>query len=128
MGTPNACMYATIYYTFHEITVLLRKYLHHLILYKRLIDDGFGIWHDRGDPEAWNRFCHDVNNFTGSKLKWIIDERSKEVNFLDLTIKINDLDQIKTRTYQKPMNLYLSIPEASSHPRDVMKGIIAGKL
>ena len=45
---------------------------------------------------------------------------------MDLTIKIKDLDQIDTRTYQKPMNLYLYIPEASAHPRNVMKGMIAG--
>ena len=128
MGTPVACMYATIYYCYHEICVLLRKYLRHLLLCKRLIDDGCGIWHDRGDPEAWFRFCHDVNNFVGGKLQWIIEERSREVNFLDINIKINDLNCIETRTYQKPMNLYLYITQNSAHPRGVMKGMIFGEL
>ncbi|KAL7554336.1 hypothetical protein ACHAWF_017782, partial [Thalassiosira exigua] len=85
MGTPSACIYATIYYCYHEICVLLAKYKKYLILYKRLIDDGCGLWNDRGDPGAWDRFCQDVNNFVGGKLKWIIDDRSKEVNFLDIT-------------------------------------------
>ncbi|KAL7531938.1 hypothetical protein ACHAXR_004316 [Thalassiosira sp. AJA248-18] len=82
MGTPSACMNATVYYAFHEITALLQKYSEHLIFYKRLIDDGFGLWNDRGDPEAWFRFCHDVNNFFGGKLEWEIEERSQEVIFL----------------------------------------------
>ncbi|KAL7528140.1 hypothetical protein ACHAXR_002292 [Thalassiosira sp. AJA248-18] len=82
MGTPSACMYATVYYAFHEITVLLQKYSEHLIFYKRLIDDGFGLWNDRCDPEAWFRFCHNVNNSVGGKLKWKPEERSREVIFL----------------------------------------------
>jgi hypothetical protein len=128
MGTPCACMYATIYYAFHEITVLLAKYKEYIILYKRLIDDGFLIWNDRGDADAWANFCQDVNNFVGGKLKWIIEEPSREVNFLDITIKINDCNRIETRTYQKPMNLYLYITESSSHPRDTIKGMIFGEL
>ena len=128
MGTPSACIYATIYYCYHEICVLLAKYKKYLILYKRLIDDGCGLWNDRGDPGAWDRFCQDVNNFVGGKLKWIIDDRSKEVNFLDITIKINELNRIETWTYQKPMNLYLYITENSAHPPGMMRGIIFGEL
>ena len=128
MGTPCACMYATIYYCYHEICVLLAKYERYLILYKRLIDDGCGIWNDRGDLGAWDRFCYDVNNFVGGKLKWVIDERCEEVNFLDITIRINELNRIETRTYQKPMNLYLYITDNSAHPPGVMKGMIFGEL
>ncbi|KAL7537560.1 hypothetical protein ACHAWF_005803 [Thalassiosira exigua] len=88
------------------------------LFYKRLIDDGCFIWNVRGDPGAWDHFCYDVNNFFG-------DERCEEVNFLDITIKINELNRIKTRTYQKPTNLYLYITEISAHPpggdeRDVL--------
>ena len=43
-------------------------------------------------------------------------------------MKITNLDQIKTITYQKAMNLYLNIPEVSSYLRDMMKGTITGKL
>ena len=128
MGTPSACMYATIYYAFHEITVLLKKYEQHLTMYKRLIDDGFGIWNDCGDPSAWERFCYDVNHFPGGKLQWTIEERSREVNFLDITITINELNQIETRTYQKPMNLYLYITASSAHAKGVLKGMIYGEL
>ena len=61
-------------------------------------------------------------------LKWTIEERSREVNFLDLTIKINGCNQIETRTYQKPMNLYLYLHNASAHPPGVMKGVMFGEV
>ncbi|KAL7526057.1 hypothetical protein ACHAXR_001294, partial [Thalassiosira sp. AJA248-18] len=65
----------------------------------------------------------------GGKLKWTIKERSQEVIFLDLTITINKLNQIETRTYQKPMNMYIYIPQASAHPKKrVIMGVIFGEL
>ena len=124
MGTPSACTYATIYYAYHEISTLLRKYERHLIYYKRFIDDGNGLWNDRDDPDAWNRFKADVDDF--GSLRWEVEERSREVNFLDLTITINDSNRIETRTYQKPMNLYLYLHHASAHPPGVLKGMIYG--
>ena len=44
MGTPSACIYATIYYAYHERKTLLPKYK------KNLIDDMFGIWIPSDDP------------------------------------------------------------------------------
>ncbi|KAL7554349.1 hypothetical protein ACHAWF_017788 [Thalassiosira exigua] len=64
-----------------EICILLVKYKRYLILYKRLIDDKCGLWNDCGYPRAWDRFCEDVNNFVSGKLKWVIDDRSKEGDF-----------------------------------------------
>ena len=88
-----ACTYATIYYAHHEISTLLCKYERHLIYYKRFIDDGNGLWNDRDDPDAWNRFKADVDDF--GSLRWEVEERSREVNFLDLTITINDRNRMK---------------------------------
>ena len=59
------------------------------------------------------------------KLKWIISERSQEVNFLDLTISLKQ-GKLLTRTYQKSMNLYLYIPPISAHPTSCFKGLIVG--
>ncbi|KAL7548610.1 hypothetical protein ACHAWF_011884 [Thalassiosira exigua] len=126
MGTPPACMYATIYYAVHEILRLLKNYEKHLLDYVRWIDDGFILWNDRDDPLAYYRFCKDVDDF--GILRWTVEERSKEVNFLDLTIKINDSNRIETRTYQKPMNLYLYLHHASAHPPGVLKGMIYGEV
>ena len=44
MGTSAACMWATIYFAVHKNLVLLPKYGQHLLVFRRFIDDIFGIW------------------------------------------------------------------------------------
>ena len=43
MGTSAACMWATIYFAVHETETLLPTYGRHLLIFKRFIDDMFGI-------------------------------------------------------------------------------------
>ena len=43
MGKPDACIYATIYYTYHERKALLQKYKNNLLFFKRCIDDMLSI-------------------------------------------------------------------------------------
>lgn len=122
MGTSAACMWATIYFAIRE-AFLLRKYkeeLSVLSFYKRFIDDVFGIW--IGTQERYLEFQEGVNNF--GILKWEADELSTSVNFLDLTISIDESYKINTKTYQKAMNLYQYIPPSSAHPKNIMKGIV----
>ena len=126
MGTPSAVTYATLYYGCHEITKLLVKYMRHLVYYKRYIDDKCILWNNYEVPDAWDNFVKDVNDF--GLLKWKVERKGREVNFLDLTITINDSGRIETRTYQKPMNLYLYIPAASAHPLGVGKAMVYGSL
>ena len=61
-------------------------------------------------------------------LDWKVSELTKSVDFLDLTITINDDGFVETRTYQKEMNLYLYIPPSSAHPPGCFKGLIFGNL
>lgn len=126
MGTPVAVEYATLYYAYHEITVLLAKYSQHLLFYGRFIDDKLGAWNDRDDPGAWERFCADVNNF--GILKWDLEQVGREVHFLDLWVSLNADNCIETSTYQKPMNIYQYIPQASAHPLGMGKAMIFGAL
>ncbi|KAL7523454.1 hypothetical protein ACHAWF_000528 [Thalassiosira exigua] len=58
-------------------------------------------------------FQEDINSF--GILEWNIDEPSKQVDFLDLTLCI-DCDRILTKTYQKPINLYRYITPTSAPP------------
>ena len=43
MGTPCACIYATLFFGFHKRNLLLQKYKNNIILFKRQIDDIFLI-------------------------------------------------------------------------------------
>jgi hypothetical protein len=55
--------------------------------------------------------------------------RDKTVNFLDLTIEITNDGEIKTKTFQKAMNLYLYLCPSSAHQPGVLnKGLIFGSL
>ncbi len=120
MGTSAACMWATIYFAVHESGKLIPKYNNHLLLFRRFIDDMIGIWLDDGS-DAWQQFQADTNDF--GILTWEFEDLSSSVNFLDLTITIENR-RIITKTYQKALNLYQYILHSSAHPKGMMKGII----
>ena len=125
MGTPCACIYATIFFAWFECEVILEKYKKNLLLYCRQIDDIFGIWiDDPKKPNKWDEFKHDLNS--QCKLDWNTKELGKEVNFLDLQISITKQGKIQYQTFQKPMNPFLYIPGHSSHPLGIVKSLIHG--
>jgi hypothetical protein len=61
------------------------------------------------------------------KLKWVTQNPSTRVQFLDLDIKLEN-GIISMETYQKSMNLYLYIPPSSAHPPSCFKGLICGEV
>jgi len=128
MGTPCACIYATMFFAYFEQTILLRKYQNNLRLFKRQIDDIIGVWViTEPDNTSWTAFKDDLNNCTS--LEWTTTDLSTTVNFLDLTLTIDrNSKSITYSTFQKPMNLFLYIPAHSSHTPGVTKGLIFGLL
>ena len=123
MGTPCACIYATMYFAWFERQFILPKYKHNIIFYKRQIDDIFGIWIDSpSSPYTYNDFTTDLNSITS--LQWVCEPLLNSVNFLDLTISINNNQTISTKTYQKKENLFLYIPPQSAHPPGMVKSLI----
>ncbi|KAL7460992.1 hypothetical protein ACHAXS_001428, partial [Conticribra weissflogii] len=101
MGTPVACIYATLYYRSHEGKLLLKKYEKAILFLRRFIDDMFGIW--TGTSEQFESVKNDL---PFAKLLWDATALGKSVDFLDLTIIIEDDGTISTKTYQKAMNLH----------------------
>ena len=127
MGTPCACIYAILFFAYFERTILLRKYRQNLLLFVRQIDDIFGVWVDiENNPNAWEDFQYDLNH--ASKLDWITTDLSRKVDFLDITISVDVNGNLWTKTFQKPMNLFLYIPPHSAHPPGLMKSLIYGLL
>ena len=97
MGTPCACIYATMFFAWFKRQIILTKYIQNLIIYKRQIDDILGIWiPDPNNTLTFNDFKSDLNKM--SKLTWVTSDLSYEVNFLDLTLKIAESGQLVTRT------------------------------
>ena len=121
MGTSVACMYATIYFSYHEETQIIPpSHNHNLLLYQRYINDALII---QATPNKTTATAHAdlltcMNSFgeMGQCLTWTSEEPSKSVNFLDLTITLKPNGTFTTATYQKPMNLYLYLPWITAHP------------
>ena len=127
MGTPVASAYATLYYSYHERKTLLANFGHALKYLKRYIDDSLGILIlDKKDPDLLNRF---QEAWTFGKLNWTFEMADKgSINFLDITVFKNESDELLTKSYEKPLNLHLYIPNNSAHTPGVLKGMIYGNL
>ena len=113
MGTLAVVMRATLYYTYHKVHIILTNHGHNLCYFKRFIDVIFGIW--AGNLTSnWDAFCEDIDNF--GILKWDIStiKPSTSVNFLDMTLTIEQ-QRIVPRTYQQEMYLHLYISAMSEH-------------
>jgi hypothetical protein len=129
MGTSMACMYATIYYSYHEETAIIpKKDELGIVFFRRFIDDGFVI--QLMTPGVHARLVHIFNSFgeKGKRLQWTSTSPSNTVNFLDLGLYIDKDGFIKSRTYEKAMNLHLYIPHHSAHSPSVLKSLIHGQL
>ena len=100
------------------------------IFYGRLIDDALVII--RHTLNNYKHFCLKMNSFkdvrTLQGLEWEAEPPSKTVNFLNLTITIDEEGLLSTKTYQKPMNLYLYRPPTSSQPTSILNGMIYSTL
>ena len=124
MGTPPAPPYATLYYAVHE-EVFLEEFKDNLFFYKRFIDDIFGIWYVNDyvtDDATWQRFCQRLNDFG---LTWIVSERQRSVNFMDITVTIHT-NHLSTTLFEKALNPYSYIPPHSAHPPGVLTGLVYG--
>jgi hypothetical protein len=71
---------------------------------------------------------------TGKHLQWESEDGpGRSTHFLDLEIHLleihlQDNGSVRTRTYQKDMNLYLNRPPTSAQPDSILEGLIYGTL
>ena len=129
MGTPCACMLATLYFGWHERMVILPEFKENIIFYRRFIDDVICIWKTttprNTNPNPLLQLKQRMNSF--GKLRWEFTEPSDTAVFLDLEISIvNDTRRLKFKTFQKKLNLYLYIPPHSAHPPGTIRSLIFG--
>jgi hypothetical protein len=128
MGMSPAPTIANLYVAIYEEMHVL-KYVPSTVLYLRcFIDDGFGIWLHDPDPvvdeKNWKDFQDCLN---ASGLSWIFSDRSQEVVFMVLRLKIEGR-HIKSSLYAKPMALHLYLPPHSCHAPGVLSGLVFGNV
>ena len=88
MGTPCACNYATIVFAYFERTRILPAFKSNFLLYIRFIDNISIVWKDfPTSPIASGLFKKSLND--QCKLKWKTVDKPTELDFLDITIKLN---------------------------------------
>jgi len=98
-------------------------------LFKRFIDDGFGIMEgDKSDFEYWvSEFNLLRETITIDKFKW-----GNEVDFMDLNIyKGNDFftfGKLDISVFQKEENKYMYIPNKSGHQKHTIRNFVLGEL
>lgn len=124
MGTPPAPPWANLYYSICE-EQFLSRFDQNLVLYKRFIDDVLGIWKPSTDDD-WTSFQLAMNDESFG-LRWIVSTRSSKVDFMDLTLTLQD-DKIVTTLFEKPSNHHLYIPPNSCHPPGLLRGMVHGML
>ena len=100
-----------------------------MIFYKRFIDDIFGIWLPHPNAQInkrlWDEFTKSMNNYPG--LTWEFNQPSDKVDFMDLTISIQN-GQISTSLFEKTLNLHFYIPPHSVHPPGLLPGNVHSTL
>ena len=128
MGMAPAPSIANLYVAIHEQANLLTFLTSNVLLLRRFIDDGLAIWiHDQNpatDRSNWQAFRKAV---TSGGLDWTFTERSKTVDFMDMTISIVD-GHIDTTLFEKPLALHLYLPPHSCHAPGVTTSTVMGKV
>ena len=126
MGQPPSPPYATVFFGIHEIQIL-KRFLQALIPYNQCYtDDYIGVWvpMEGGACERmWRKFKKEFNNY--HKLTWGFSERTNKVNYLDVTVLIENR-KVSFDLFAKALNLYLYIPPLSAHPPGVISGLVLG--
>ena len=101
MGEPPAPPWATIFFGIHK-EIVLARFGNKLQLYRSFINNVLGIWMVDPEPvedrQQWTSFIELMQDYYG--LEWIFKERSKKVNYTDMTISIRK-DRNITSLYEK---------------------------
>ena len=95
-----------------------------IALWKRFIDDGIGLW--RSTKEAFNEFIKNLNieskkfgiNFPLKEVQF-----GKTVNFLDLTIYLDEENKIHHKLFIKPTDSRAYLNPKSFHPHHIFTSI-----
>ena len=112
MGTRMAPNYANIFMGRFE-QQLLNEYPLKFKLWVRFIDDVFCIW-EHGEAELL-KFIEYANQQNAS-IKFTHEYDSKQINFLDTTVKVDTDRTLYTSLYNKPTDTFDYLHYSSAHP------------
>ena len=126
MGTPSASNFANLYLAYYEETLIIPEFRSCISLIRRFLDDGFLIWDpsQSDNPFELSRFYGYLHKIPG--IAWTI-LKATSLPYMD--IEVYPLgNRFATKSYAKPLNLYLFLPPSSAHPPGILKGHVFGQI
>lgn len=124
MGTSCAPSYANLYLGGWERNLFSNEgtamYLHHILLWRRYIDDVLLIW--TGSVELLNSFM-ELLSHNKFNLKFTIQFDTTTISFLDLRLVLREDGSIFSTLYRKETAGNTILHSASSHPRTLIHSI-----
>ena len=124
MGTKCAPTYANIFMGDFEEKYIYPYLGQHSTLYLRFIDDIFMIWN--GTKEELDKFILTLNH-QHNTIKFDIKTSTKEIEFLDTKVFIDERNQLKTKLYTKDTDTHNYLHRTSAHPERLKKAIPYGQ-
>ena len=119
MGTQVAPSFANIFMSWFE-DKFVYTYTPKPLLWKRYIDDVFMIWPH--GQESLNTFMEHLNA-SHNTIKFTAESSTSSVNFLDISISVNDHHDLITSLYTKPTDSHNYLLYSSEHLRHLLRGI-----
>jgi hypothetical protein len=128
MGTKMAPSYATLTLGYLEECILYPKIenvfgtdiLHYFKEnFQRFLDDGFFIANSNFNEEMEETFFNTINN----RLKFTMEKSKEKINFLDITVEINEQGTISTDIFYKMTDSHQYLDFYSCHPKHVRTNI-----
>ncbi|KAL7524256.1 hypothetical protein ACHAWF_000881 [Thalassiosira exigua] len=113
MGIPCAPYWATLFQGIDKDENIIPTYRLQLLIFSRYINGVFGIWIQ---TQLGFNFSDLKKSMKKGCLEWEFTKLSISLDFLDITITINDeSESIATTLFEKKMALYLFITPNSAH-------------
>ena len=88
IGSSAACMWTTIHFTVHKLGAIIQNFGNIIFGLFRFIVDMIKVWLGRPFTPIWDGFRKEINNF--GTLEWEFEGELQRINFLDLTILIEE--------------------------------------
>ena len=95
------------------------------LLYFRYLDDIFLLF--PGDETSLKEYEIFLNNIIPD-IKVTLEHSNTEINFLDVTVYKNDVNQLKTKVFFKKTDTHQLLHRSSHHPNHTFNGIVKSQL
>ena len=121
MGTRAAPNYASVFMGWFEDKFIYKsKWKEHIRYYGRYIDDVILVW--SGTESDLQKFIEYINQ-VHSTIKFTYEYSTKEIHFLDITLKKDVHGNLSTDIYQKSTDTHSYLQRNSAHPIHCLKSI-----